>query len=136
MTAANWTADELDRISRAEELEIGPQRRDGSSRRPLPIWVVRVADDLFVRSWRGAGGGWYRAAEATHQAHISAGGVDKNVTLSHAGDDVNDAVDAAYRTKYGRHSAHVGPMVAPQARATTLKLVPDDPAARSSPPNG
>jgi hypothetical protein len=136
MTATNWTADELDRISRAEELEIGTQRRDGSWRRPLPIWVVRVADDLFVRSWRGASGGWYSAAEATHEAHISAGGVDKNVTLSHAGDDVNDAVDAAYRTKYGRHSAHIGPMIAPQARATTLKLAADDRAARSSPPNG
>ena len=136
MTAANWTADELDRIGRAEELEIGPQRRDGSLRRPLPIWVVRVGDDLFVRSWRGAGGGWYRAAEATHEAHISAGSVDKNVTLSDAGDDAGDTVDAAYRTKYGRHSGYVGPMVAPEARATTLKLVPDDRAARSSPPNG
>jgi hypothetical protein len=131
MTAANWTADELDRIGRAAELEIAPQRRDGSLRRPLPIWVVRVGDDLFVRSWRGAGGGWYRAAEATHQAHISAGGVDKDVALSDARDDVNDAVDAAYRTKYGRHSGYVEPMVGPEARATTLRLVPDDRAARS-----
>ena len=37
MTAASWTADELDRVGQAEELEIAPQRRDGSSRRPLPI---------------------------------------------------------------------------------------------------
>jgi hypothetical protein len=94
MTAANWAAEELDRIGQAEELEIAPQRRDGSLHRPLPIWVVRVGDELFVRSWHGADGGWYRAAEATHQAHISAGGVDKDVTLSEAGDD-NDAVDAA-----------------------------------------
>jgi hypothetical protein len=136
MTAANWTTDELDRIARAEELEIAPQRRDGSIRRPLPIWVVRVGDDLLIRSWRGASGGWYRAAEATHQAHISAGGVDKHVTLADAGDDVNDAVDAAYRTKYGRHSGYVEPMIAPQARATTLKLVPDNRTARSSAPNG
>ena len=131
MTAANWTADELDRIGRAEELEIAPQRCDGSSRRPLPIWVVRVGDDLFIRSWRGADGGWYRATEATHQAHISAGGVEEDVTLSDACDELNDAVDAAYRTKYGRHSGYVEPMVGPQARATTLRLVPDDRAARS-----
>jgi len=130
MTAAKWTTDELDRIGRAEELEIAPQQRDGSSRRPLPIWVVRVGDDLLIRSWRGAHGGWYRAAEETHQAHISAGGVDKDITLSDAGDDVNDAVDAAYRTKYGRHSGYVEPMVGPEARATTLRLVPDDRAAR------
>ena len=131
MTAANWTADELDRVGRAEELEIAPQRRDGSLSRPLPIWVVRTGDDLYIRSWRGASGGWYRAAEATHQAHISAGGVDKHITLSDAGDDVNDAVDAAYRTKYGRHSGYVEPMIGPKARATTLRLVPDDRAARS-----
>jgi hypothetical protein len=30
MTAANWTADELDRIGRAEELEIAPS---GATRR-------------------------------------------------------------------------------------------------------
>src|SRR5437879_4693988 len=103
MTAANWTAAELDRIGQAEELEIAPQRRDGSIRRPLPIWVVRVGDDLFVRSWRGAGGGWYRAAEATHQADISAGGVDKHIALADAGEDVNDAVDDAYGTKDAPH---------------------------------
>ena len=131
MTAANWTADELDRIGRAEELEIAPQRCDGSSRRPLPIWVVRVGDELFVRSWRGADGGWYRAAEATHQAHISAGGVEEDITLSDAGYELNDAVDAAYRTKYGRHSGYVEPMVGPEVRATTLRLVPHDSAARS-----
>jgi hypothetical protein len=131
MTAANWTTDELGRIGRAEELQIAPQRRDGSLCRPLPIWVVRVGDDLFVRSWRGADGGWYRAAEGTHQADMSAEGVAKHVTLADAGDDVNDAVDAAYRAKYGRHSGYVEPMVAPEARATTLRLVPDDRAVGS-----
>lgn len=38
--------------------------------------------------------------------------------------DVNDAVDAAYQDKYGSYSSHLSPMIAPQARATTLKLVP------------
>ena len=54
----------------------------------------------------------------------------KDVTLSEAGDD-NDAVDAAYRTKYGRHSGYVEPMVGPEARATTLRLVPGHRAAHS-----
>ena len=43
------------------------------------------------------------------------------------GEDVGDVVDAAYREKYGRYPSYVEPMVAPQARATTLKLVPQDP---------
>ena len=57
MTTASWTAEELDRIGRAEELEIAPRRRDGLLHRPLPIWVVRVGDGLFIRSWRGDDGG-------------------------------------------------------------------------------
>jgi hypothetical protein len=34
------------------------------------------------------------------------------------------AGDAAFREKYGRYTGYVEPMVAPQARATTLRLVP------------
>jgi hypothetical protein len=39
---------------------------------------------------------------------------------------VNDAVDNAYRGKYGRYASYVPPMLAPQARATTLELIPRD----------
>jgi hypothetical protein len=124
VTPAAWTADELDRIAAAEELRIAARRRDGSLRRSVPIWVARVGDDLYVRSWRGAGGGWYRTARAMHQGQISAGGVDRDVALAEVGDEAADAIDAAYRAKYGRYSGYVEPMVAPQARATTLKLRP------------
>jgi len=119
-----WSVEELDRISGAEELAIAPRRSDGSLRRPLPIWVVRVGEDLYVRSWRGPNGRWFRAASASHDGHVSAGGIDRDVALLGADDEVNDAIDDAYRAKYGRHSGYVEPMVAPAARATTLKLVP------------
>jgi hypothetical protein len=56
-----WTPDELARIQAAQELEIAPVRRDGTLRRPVPIWVVRAGDDLYVRAaylpiWRAAAG--------------------------------------------------------------------------------
>jgi len=125
MTGTAWSAAELEQIGGAEELEIAPRRSDGSPLRPRPIWVVRVGEQLYVRSWRGPGGSWYRTARATHQGHIAAGGIDRDVSLAEVGDDdLNDAVDAAYRAKYGRYSSYVEPMIAPQARATTLKLVP------------
>jgi hypothetical protein len=124
MTGAAWTADELDRIGGADELEIAPRRRDGSLRRSVPIWVVGVGEELYIRSWRGDTGIWYRTARSTHQGHISAGGIDCDVSLVEVGDDVDEAVDAAYRAKYGRYSSYVEPMIAPKARATTLKLVP------------
>lgn len=97
-----WSDDELRRISGAEELEIAPVRRDGTRRVPRPIWVVRAGNDLYVRAAYGAGSGWHRMARASGQARISAAGVEKDVTVKNAEDAVLDAVDAAYREKYGR----------------------------------
>ncbi|MER5436747.1 DUF2255 family protein [Streptomyces sp. NPDC002588] len=121
---ATWTNDELTRIEHAEELRMAPSRSDGTSRTPVPIWVVRDGDDLYVRSFRGSVGAWYRAARASHEGHIRSGGVDKDVTLVEVTDpDVNDRIDTAYRTKYGRYGAsYINPMVA--SRDTTLKLTP------------
>lgn len=49
----------------------------------------------------------------------------KDVTFAEETDPaVNDRLDAAYRSKYGRYSGYVEPMVAATARATTLKLLP------------
>ena len=124
MTA--WDPSELDRIDVTEELQVAPTRRDGTLRPATPIWVVRVGDDLYVRSWRGQDGAWFRAARANRRGHISAGGVERDVAFVDVEGDLNDAVDDAYRAKYERYESYVGPMVAPQARATTLKLVPEE----------
>lgn len=120
-----WTSDELDRIAAADELRIAPLRDDGTRHRPVPIWVVRDGDDLYVRSYRGTDGAWYRAVRAGHHAHITAGRIEKDVTLAEESDPgINDRIDAAYRTKYDRYGGtYVTPMVAAQARATTLKLL-------------
>jgi hypothetical protein len=124
MTPAGWTHGELERIADADELYIAPVRGDGTSGRPVPIWVVRAGDELYVRSWRGTSGVWFRAARASHAAHISAGGIEKDVELLDAEERGVDAVDGAYRDKYGRYPEYVEPMVSPEARATTLRLVP------------
>jgi hypothetical protein len=124
MTA--WTSEELDKIGAAEELEIAPLRREGTLRKPVTIWVVRVGDDLYSRSYRGRGGSWFSAAQARHEGRIHAGGIEKDVTFVEETDPgMNDHIDAVYRTKYRRYSAqYLDPMVAPEARATTIKLVP------------
>ena len=70
-------------------------------------------------------------AGAAASAEGDAAAEPSQTAVSDAGDELNDAVDAAYHTKYARHSGYVEPMVGPQARATTLRLVPDDRAARS-----
>ena len=120
-----WTSDELALIEAADELELAALRRDGMLRKPVTIWVVRHGDDLYARSWRGPTGIWFRAAQQTHDGRISAGGVEKDVRFVNAGDDVDGSVDVAYRSKYRRYAgSYLEPMLRPQARATTLKLVP------------
>jgi hypothetical protein len=113
-------------------LELAVRRSDGTLRKPVTIWVVRSGDDLYVRSWRGRSGGWFRAAQAPREAQIRAGGVDKDVDLAEADEGASDAIDAAYRTKYGRYGdSYVQPMIRPEARATTLKLLPRPAGSRS-----
>ena len=119
-----WTSDELSNIGAAEELQIAPLQQDGSLRKPVTIWVVRHGDHLFVRSVNGRTATWFRGAQLRHEAHIHAGGVDKDVLLVET-DDLNDAIDTAYRTKYRHYAANiVNSDLTPQARAATLKLVP------------
>jgi hypothetical protein len=119
-----WTRDELSKIGAAEELQIASERRDGTLRRPVTIWVVRHGDDLYVRSVNGRGSSWFRGVEVRHEGHIRAGGVDKDVLFVET-QDVNDDVDAEYRTKYSRYAAsHTDAITSPEARAATLKLLP------------
>jgi hypothetical protein len=69
----------------------------------VAIWVVRIGADLYVRSWKGPTGSWFRVSQVRHEGHIQAGGVDKDVTfVAEADDDINARIDATYRTKYRR----------------------------------
>jgi hypothetical protein len=76
-------------------------------------------------SVHGRTSNWFRGTQDRHEGHISAGGVDKDVVFAEADEEVNDEIDAAYRTKYHRYPAsYVDPTAGPEARAATLRLVP------------
>lgn len=123
MTA--WTDDELNRIGGADELRIAPLRKNETFRKPVIIWVVRAGDELFVRSAYGPGAGWYRGTQVRREGRIDAGGIRKDVTFQDADPAAADQIDAAYRTKYRRHGAqYVEAVVNPEARSTTIRLVP------------
>ncbi|KPM55958.1 hypothetical protein CcI49_21905 [Frankia sp. CcI49] len=122
-----WTSSELDALGAAEELTITTKRPDGTLRTPVPIWTVRVEDEVYVRSWRGRGGAWYRNTSAQGAAHIHAAGVDCDVTATGPDVSVRAAVDRAYRAKYSRFGdRYVLPMVADAAASSTLRLRPTD----------
>jgi hypothetical protein len=78
---AGWTNDELVAISEAEELQLASVRAAGTLRGPVTMWVVRIGDDLYVRSVNGRGSSWFRGVQDRHQAHIAAGDVEKDVDL-------------------------------------------------------
>jgi hypothetical protein len=119
-----WTNDELDAIGAAEELMLASKRSDGTLRHPVTMWVVRVGDALYVRSVLGRESSWFRGALTLHQAHIQAGGVEKDVDLVETG-EAGDELDDAYRAKYDPlDPVNVPPIVAPAARAAALTLVP------------
>ncbi len=123
MTA--WTSAELDKIGTAEELRIATLRADGSLRKPVIIWVVRLDDDLYVRCVNGRDGAWFRGVLTQHAGRIWAGGVEQDAAFVEESDpDLNTRIDEAYLTKYRRYPQYVAPMVTPEVRAATIKLVP------------
>jgi hypothetical protein len=121
-----WTSDELNKIGEAEELQIASLRQDETLRKPVTIWVVRVGNDLYIRSMYGRTSAWFRGAQTRHEGHIRAGGLDKDVTLVEENDsNVNEQIDAVYRTKYHSYSAStINSVLIPDARSATIKLVP------------
>ena len=122
---ATWTDDELRRIGGAEELQVASRRPDGTLRPYVTIWVVRVGDEVYVRSAYGARNPWYRRARASGAGRIRAGGVERDVAFGDPDGDVYAAVDAAYHAKYDRYGPSiVGTVVGEQAVPVTIRLLP------------
>jgi hypothetical protein len=120
---SDWTDEELDTIGAADEVRIAALRADGSLRPYTTIWSVRVGDDLYVRSYRGRDGAWFRSVLRRPEGRIRAGGLTRDVTFTEAADADQAAIDEAYRSKYARYGAsYLDPMVSSGARSATLRL--------------
>jgi len=120
-----WTSGQLDKLGKAEEVQIASVRPDGTLGKPVTVWAVRHGDDLYVRSVRGSSAHWFRGTQERHEGRIRAGGVQQNVAFVDVGHDFDDELDAAYRSKYRRYAGNIlNSVLTPQARSTTMKLVP------------
>ena len=91
----------------------------------MTIWVVRVGDDLYVRPIHGRTSAWFRGVQTRHEGRIRAGGIKKDVAfVEETAPDINEQIDAAYRTKYRRYAASIiNTTVSPEARSATIKLL-------------
>lgn len=122
-----WDPSELDRIGGATELHVASERADGSLRRYVTIWAVKVGADLYIRSAYGSDNPWFRRARHSGKGRVRAGGVERDVTFEAPAADVHDRVDAAYHAKYDRYGPQiVGTVVGPKAAAVTLRVAPRD----------
>ena len=120
-----WTASELERVDRAEELQLASVRADGSLRPYVTMWVVRAGDQLYVRSAYGPDNPWYRRAKASGRGRIRAGGMERDVEFGEATPEAHGAIDAAYHAKYDRYGARmVGTVVGPDVQPLTIRLIP------------
>jgi hypothetical protein len=118
-----WTSDELDRVGQAEELQLATRRRQGGLSRYVTMWVVRVGDDLYVRSAYGPDNSWYRRASAARAGRVRADGVERDVTFASAEPAVQADIDAAYHVKYDRYGPQiVGSVTGRDAHAVTIRL--------------
>src|ERR1700674_1923532 len=120
-----WTSDQIDKVGRAEEVQIASVGGDGALRKLVTVWIVRHGDDLYVRSVRGRDAHWFRGTQERHEGRIRAGDVQQDVPFVDGGHDIDAEVDAAYRAKCRRYAGSIlNSVLTPEAKSTTVKLVP------------
>ncbi len=127
---ADWTSEEAARIGAAPELEIASRRPDGTSRGWVPVWVVSVGGQVYVRTWYRRDSGWFGRVVATGRARIRVPGLEADVAVADVGAGpagLRADVDSAYQAKYGRLGG-TERMVTDEAAAATLRLSPADSA--------
>lgn len=122
---ATWSTNELDKIGNAEELQFASMRDDGTLRKRVITWVVRVGDEIYIRPVNGREG-WFRGVADQHKGRIWAGGVEKDVHFIevNTNEAVHEQIDTEYWSKYKHLSQYVPPVVTEKSKAATLKLEP------------
>ncbi|MBM2614516.1 DUF2255 family protein [Actinoplanes sp. LDG1-06] len=123
----SWSTEQLATVDKSDELEIAARRADGTLLRWTPIWVVRAADQIFVRTWYRRDTGWFGQAVASGRARIRVPGLEVDVLVTDMDTEASlrTAIDDAYRAKYARYGGgSVGQMVNDAAASTTLRLSP------------
>lgn len=119
----SFSPEDLALLDGAEEIDIETQAPGKESRRAT-IWVVVDEDEVFVRTWKGAGSRWFRDIEENPAVAVHVGGKRLPATAIPATDpDSIERTSNGYRRKYSGDPAAKA-MVAPEVLETTLRLEP------------
>jgi hypothetical protein len=114
---------DLAAMAAAEEVDIETRSSAGEAHRAI-IWIVAQEGDVYVRSYRGPRGRWYREALADPEVAVHVDGRRIPATAVPATDPTSvEACSEGLRAKYPR-SQSLAAMLIPEVLPTTLKLVP------------
>ena len=116
-----FDAETLRRLRAAHEVSIGREKHPDSA---VVIWVVVPDDEVFVRSWRGTRGRWYRDLATGGSASLEFGGRRLSVRAIPTNDAAAIArVSEELLRKY-QSSSHALEMVRTEILPTLLRLEP------------
>jgi hypothetical protein len=118
---AKFDAETLRELGEVQEVRIRTEKHPKSA---VVIWVVVAEDEVFVRSWRGAKGRWFRDLTAGGPATLEFTGRRLAVQAIPASDQAAVArASREFLRKYQR-STHAQEMVRSETLPTTLRLEP------------
>jgi hypothetical protein len=117
----NFDADTLRALRDMREVRIRTEKHPKTA---VVIWVVVADDEVFVRSWRGDKGRWYRDLAAGGAATLEFAGRRLAVQAVPVNDPAAiDRTSREFLRKY-QPSSHAPEMVRSEILSTTLRLEP------------
>ncbi len=123
-TMSAWSTDDLRAIAENDDLFVSPLREDGTTYgTPTQTWALIVDGDVYVRAANGPQSWWYQAAMSQKAGRVRVADKTYDVTFKPAGDDVSDAIDAAYEAKYPGGTA-VPTMQGDGPKSATVQIMP------------
>jgi hypothetical protein len=116
----------LQKIAETDEVEIETRRDKKTKPNRVTIWIVPTRSGVFIRSYKGKKGHWYREALANPLVTIRVG---RRKVAARAAPErrptVIREVNAGYRSKYSdRWPEDTEAMLRRSVVPTTLRLVP------------
>lgn len=114
---------DLAAMASAQEVDIETRSAAGAVHRTI-IWIVERDGDVYIRSYKGPDGRWYREALADPDVAIHVDGRRVPARAVHAPDpDSVEACSDGLRAKY-RRSRSLDAMLVEDVLPTTMRLVP------------
>ena len=121
-----WPPELLALLRDLKEVDIETTADDAGKTHRAIIWVVVDEGEVFIRSWKGERGRWYREIRERPDAFLHAAGQSVSVHAEPAIDSESiRRVSDALQAKYGRGSPEsTAGMLLPATLPTTLRLLP------------